>query len=85
MFCLLYGLFFSILVGVFASKLFVPFLQIGSTSQANYPPFQIEIAWLSIFQIYGLFIILFIVMGSFLQESGAGQFFFDFAHSVLVG
>jgi putative ABC transport system permease protein len=47
------------IVGVFASKLFVPFLQIGSTSQANYPPFQIEIAWLSIFQIYGLFIILF--------------------------
>jgi putative ABC transport system permease protein len=39
----------------------VPFLQIGSASQANYPPFQIQIAWLSIFQIYGLFIALFVV------------------------
>jgi len=49
------------LVGVLASRIFVPFLQIGSTAQAHYPPFQIEIAWLSIFQIYGLFIILFAV------------------------
>ena len=58
---ILLGIGAGTLVGVFASKLFVPFLQIGSTSQANYPPFQIEIAWLSIFQIYGLFIILFVV------------------------
>ncbi len=57
---ILFGIGAGTLVGVFASKLFVPFLKIGSTSQANYPPFQIEIAWLSIFQIYGLFIILFI-------------------------
>ncbi len=58
---ILLGIGAGTLVGVFASKLFVPFLQIGSTAQANYPPFQIEIAWLSIFQIYGLFIVLFIV------------------------
>jgi putative ABC transport system permease protein len=58
---LLLGIGAGTLVGVFASKLFVPFLQIGSTSQANYPPFQIQIAWLSIFQIYGLFIALFVV------------------------
>jgi putative ABC transport system permease protein len=58
---ILLGIGAGTLVGVFASILFVPFLQIGSTSQANYPPFQIEIAWLSIFQIYGLFIILFVV------------------------
>jgi putative ABC transport system permease protein len=56
---ILLGIGAGTLVGVFASKLFVPFLQIGSTAQAHYPPFQIEIAWLSIFQIYGLFIILF--------------------------
>ena len=55
------------LVGVLASRLFVPFLQIGSASQANYPPFQIQIAWLSIFQIYGLFIILFVVALSILS------------------
>jgi putative ABC transport system permease protein len=56
---ILLGIGAGTLVGVFASKLFVPFLQIGSTSQANYPPFQIAIAWLSIFQIYGLFVLLF--------------------------
>jgi putative ABC transport system permease protein len=58
---ILLGIGAGTLVGVLSSELFVPFLQIGSTSQANYPPFQIEIAWLSIFQIYGLFIILFVV------------------------
>ncbi len=64
---ILLGIGAGTLVGVLASRLFVPFLQIGSTSQANYPPFQIEIAWLSIFQIYGLFIILFIVALSVLS------------------
>jgi putative ABC transport system permease protein len=58
---ILLGIGAGTLVGVLASKLFVPFLQIGSVSQGNYPPFQIEIAWFSIFQIYGLFIILFVL------------------------
>ncbi|MGB8213291.1 MAG: FtsX-like permease family protein [Anaerolineales bacterium] len=58
---ILIGIGAGTLVGVLASQLFVPFLQIGSTSQTNYPPFQIEIAWSSIFQIYGLFILLFVV------------------------
>jgi putative ABC transport system permease protein len=58
---ILLGIGAGTLVGLLASRLFVPFLKIGSTSQANYPPFQIQIAWLSIFQIYGLFIILFVV------------------------
>ncbi|MCK7479286.1 MAG: hypothetical protein M0C28_19420 [Candidatus Moduliflexus flocculans] len=39
-------------LGVFASRLFVPFLQIGASAQSQYPPFQIQIAWLSIMQIY---------------------------------
>jgi putative ABC transport system permease protein len=47
-------------LGVFASRLFVPFLQIGASAQSQYPPFQIEIAWLSIAQIYVLFALLFI-------------------------
>jgi len=46
-------------LGVFASRLFVPFLQIGASTQSQYPPFQIEIAWLSIAQIYVLFALLF--------------------------
>jgi putative ABC transport system permease protein len=47
-------------LGVFASNLFVPFLQIGASAQSQYPPFQIEIAWLSIAQIYVLFALLFV-------------------------
>ena len=48
-------------LGVFASRLFVPFLQIGASAQSQYPPFQIQIAWLSVMQIYILFAILFFV------------------------
>jgi putative ABC transport system permease protein len=64
---ILVGIIAGTIVGVFASKLFVPFLQIGSTALAQYPPFQIQIAWLSIFQIYGLFIVLFIAALSVLS------------------
>ena len=55
------GIGVGTLLGVFASRLFVPFLQIGASAQSQYPPFQIEIAWLSIVQIYILFIVLFLV------------------------
>ena len=47
-------------LGVLASRLFVPFLQMGATAQAQYPPFQIVIAWLSIFEVYILFALLFL-------------------------
>jgi putative ABC transport system permease protein len=59
-FLVLLGIGVGTALGVFASRLFVPFLQIGASAQSQYPPFQIEIAWLSIAQIYVLFIILFI-------------------------
>jgi putative ABC transport system permease protein len=57
---ILLGIGAGTIVGVLASRIFVPFLQIGSTAQAQYPPFQIQIAWGSIFQIYALFIVLFL-------------------------
>ncbi len=60
-FLVLLGIGVGTAVGVFASRLFVPFLQIGASAQSQYPPFQIEIAWLSIVQIYVLFVILFLV------------------------
>ncbi|HET9906036.1 MAG TPA: FtsX-like permease family protein [Anaerolineales bacterium] len=60
-FLVLLGIGVGTALGVFASRLFVPFLQIGASAQAQYPPFQIEIAWLSIVEIYVLFVILFIV------------------------
>ncbi len=49
------------LVGLLASRLFVPFLQIGASAQAQYPPFQIVIAWASILQMYFLFLLLFLI------------------------
>jgi putative ABC transport system permease protein len=59
-FLVLLGIGVGTALGVFASRLFVPFLQIGARAQAQYPPFQIEIAWLSIAQIYVLFALLFV-------------------------
>jgi putative ABC transport system permease protein len=59
-FLVLLGIGMGSALGVFASRLFVPFLQIGATVQAQYPPFHIEIAWLSIAEIYVLFALLFI-------------------------
>ncbi|MCI0552583.1 MAG: ABC transporter permease, partial [Anaerolineae bacterium] len=59
-FLVLLGIGVGTALGVFASRLFVPFLQIGASTQSQYPPFQIEIAWLSIVEIYVLFIILFL-------------------------
>jgi putative ABC transport system permease protein len=58
-FLVLLGIGVGTALGVFASRLFVPFLQIGASAQSQYPPFQIQIAWLSIVQIYILFAILF--------------------------
>jgi putative ABC transport system permease protein len=59
-FLVLLGIGVGTALGVFASQLFVPFLQIGASAQSQYPPFQIEIAWLSIAEIYVLFALLFV-------------------------
>ena len=58
-FLVLLGIGVGTVLGVFASRLFVPFLQIGASTQSQYPPFQIQIAWLSIVEIYILFALLF--------------------------
>lgn len=57
---ILIGMTAGTALGILASWLFVPFLQIGTTTQSKFPPFEIVIAWQSIFQIYGLFVVLFI-------------------------
>ncbi len=59
-FLVLLGIGVGTTLGVFASRLFVPFLQIGASAQSQYPPFQIQIAWSSIIEIYVLFALLFI-------------------------
>lgn len=59
-FLVLIGIGAGTVLGVLSSLLFVPFLKIGASSQALYPPFQVEIAWASILQIYFLFGLLFL-------------------------
>jgi putative ABC transport system permease protein len=47
-------------LGIAASKLYVPFVQIGAEMTARVPPFAVEIAWPALFRLYGLFAILFV-------------------------
>ncbi|MEN4042854.1 MAG: hypothetical protein ROW39_10945, partial [Anaerolineaceae bacterium] len=62
-------LIFLILVGVAAgtglgllsSFVYIPYLQIGLDAASRVPPFQVEVAWPAIFQIYSLFGALFLV------------------------
>lgn len=58
---ILSGLTLGTILGVWISKLFIPYLQTGSDASDLVPPYLVEIAWPAIFQIYGLFLLLFIV------------------------
>jgi len=58
-FLILLGISIGTLFGVWVSQLFIPFLQIGSKVSALIPPFKVLIAWNTIFQIYGMFAVLF--------------------------
>ena len=59
-FLVLLGVGLGTVLGLSASQSFVPYLQMGSSTQAQYPPFQIVIAWSAIFQMYALFGLLFL-------------------------
>ncbi|MGE5221460.1 MAG: ABC transporter permease, partial [Omnitrophica WOR_2 bacterium] len=48
-------------LGVLVSNLFIPYLQVGATDTARIPPFLVQIDWMSIFQMYILFGLLFII------------------------
>jgi putative ABC transport system permease protein len=54
------GLLVGTALGVLFSRWFIPFLQVGASLSAHYPPFNVEVAWLSIVQMYVLFGLLFI-------------------------
>ena len=43
------------LIGVLASRLFIPFLQTGRGQEALVPPFVVQIAWNQLFVIYAIF------------------------------
>jgi putative ABC transport system permease protein len=48
-------------LGLAVSRFFIPYLQVGVDAASRIPPFEVVIGWSAIFQIYGLFIILFVV------------------------
>jgi putative ABC transport system permease protein len=54
------GLLVGTTLGVLFSRWFIPFLQVGASLSALYPPFIVEVAWGSIVQMYVLFGLLFI-------------------------
>jgi putative ABC transport system permease protein len=59
-FLILTGLLLGTGLGVWASQLFIPYLQVGPDPKALTPPFLVEIAWPAIFRIYLLFGLLFV-------------------------
>jgi putative ABC transport system permease protein len=58
-FLILLGLSIGTILGLWASNLFIPYLQIGAQMSALVPPFKVLIAWPMIFQIYWMFAVLF--------------------------
>jgi len=47
-------------LGGWVSKLFIPYLQVGTDTAAHIPPYLVEIAWPAVFRIYALFGLLFV-------------------------
>lgn len=59
-FIILAGLVIGTVLGVAASGLFIPYLQVGSGPEALIPPYLVSIAWSSIVRIWALFGLLFV-------------------------
>jgi putative ABC transport system permease protein len=55
------GVLLGTSLGIGISRLFIPYLQIGTSSAELTPPFRVEIAWDAVSQVYLLFGLLFIV------------------------
>jgi putative ABC transport system permease protein len=60
-FLVLLGGLAGTVLGVWASNLFIPYMQVGSDASSLVPPFDILINWQAVFQIYFVFGILFVV------------------------
>jgi putative ABC transport system permease protein len=48
-------------LGIWASNLFIPYLQVGTGKAARVPPFVVQIAWSELWTIYAVFIAMFLV------------------------
>ena len=60
-FLLLLGGGIGVALGVGASRLYIPYMQIGLEPTALVPPFEVTIAWAAIGQVLALFAFLFLV------------------------
>jgi putative ABC transport system permease protein len=60
-FLVLLGGLAGTVLGVWASRFFIPYMQVGSDPSALIPPFDILINWQAVFQIYFVFGILFVL------------------------
>jgi putative ABC transport system permease protein len=60
-FLILGGLAAGTALGIWASNLFIPYLQVGAEVTARIPPYVVEIAWPAIARIWLLFGLLFVV------------------------
>jgi putative ABC transport system permease protein len=59
------GITSGTLLGVMVSRVFIPFLQVGTGANANIPPFVVLIAWGDILRIYAVFgVMLMAAVGS---------------------
>ena len=57
---ILSGLGLGTVLGVWISRLFIPYLQIGATTATLIPPYLVEIAWPAVYRITALFGLLFL-------------------------
>ena len=57
---ILSGLALGTVLGVWISRLFIPYLQIGEATADLIPPYLVEIAWPAVYQIVALFGLLFL-------------------------
>ena len=48
-------------LGIWASSLFIPYLQVGTDKMARVPPFVVQIAWQELWIIYAVFGVMFVV------------------------
>lgn len=59
-FIILSGLVLGTVLGVAASSLYIPYLQVGVGAEARIPPYLVQIAWPAIIRIWELFGLLFV-------------------------
>ncbi len=60
-FLILFGVGAGTALGALASRVYIPYLQVGLDAASRVPPFHVEVAWTAVFQMYALFGALFIV------------------------